>query len=200
MMLTSDLVKSPKNKPKNPRQIWPKQHFSTKSHPHTKTCPQPWFADLLDLVKHTKYALKQQLGGPRDALLCISEAVFTSVFEWRCWQVHCSTSTVAYKRSSCINSSAAWPRQSSMHSPRIYSCPRLVSVIARRNCSRASCSAGKLASICRDQQRVPKDLRCGCCSLRVLELHSSGHQSQRECLVSFGRRKACDLKQFAWGS
>ncbi len=36
-----------------------------------------WFADLLDLVKHTMYALKQQLGGPRDALLCISEAMFT---------------------------------------------------------------------------------------------------------------------------
>jgi len=28
-------------------------------------------------IQHTQYALKQQLGGLRDALLCISEAMFT---------------------------------------------------------------------------------------------------------------------------
>ncbi len=32
--------------------------------------------DLLGLLKHTKCALKQQLGGPRNALLCIFEAMF----------------------------------------------------------------------------------------------------------------------------
>ena len=31
----------------------------------------------IDLLKQTKYAHKQQLGGPRDALLGMSEAMFT---------------------------------------------------------------------------------------------------------------------------
>ena len=60
----------------------PKHQFhSTNSRPDTKTCPQ---IDLLGLNKmhgnvKTEYALKQPLGGPRDAWLCIniSEAVFT---------------------------------------------------------------------------------------------------------------------------
>lgn len=96
-------------------QIWPKQHFSTNTQPDTKACPQH---DLLGLVKHTKYALnrgatcKQQLGGLRDALQCIPEATFTvSLSEG---DIHCSTSSVACKRSGCMYSSAAWPRQSSM--------------------------------------------------------------------------------------
>ncbi len=38
------------------------------------TCPQH---DLLGLLKQTKHALKQQLGGPCDALLRISDLLFT---------------------------------------------------------------------------------------------------------------------------
>ncbi len=189
MMFTSNLVESQKSKKKNSGKSGPGQNstFHTKKHVPNMIC---WFAKPRKAHKVCSQA----------ATWWAARCIAMQCLQYLWGKVLCSTSTVAYKRSGCTYSSAAWPRQSSMHSPRIYPCPRLVSVIARRNCSRASCSAGKLASICRYQQRMPKDLRCGCCSLRVLELHSSGHQSQRECLVSFGRRKACDLKQFAWGS
>jgi len=49
--------------------------------------------------------------------------------------------------------------------------------VSRRSCSRASCSS---ASICLYPTRTRKTPRCDCCSLRVLECHSSG--CQRECL------------------
>ncbi len=60
----------------------------------------------IGLLKQTKYAHKQQLGGPRDALLGMSEAVFTVSLSESA-DIHCSTSTVAYKRSGCICISAA---------------------------------------------------------------------------------------------
>ena len=51
--------------------------FGRNSHPdicmHKNMSPT---YDLLGLLKHTKCALKQQLGGPRNALLCIFEAMF----------------------------------------------------------------------------------------------------------------------------
>ncbi len=46
-----------------------RDEFSTNSQPDT--------TPHIDLLKQTKYAHKQQLDGPRDALLGMSEAVFT---------------------------------------------------------------------------------------------------------------------------
>ncbi len=44
--------------------------------------------------------------------------------------------------------------------------------------------------------RMPKDPRCGCCNVRVLELRSSGRQRQKDCQDILCRlvRKARDLK------
>ncbi|DBB05639.1 TPA: hypothetical protein ACH3X1_012256 [Trebouxia sp. C0004] len=85
-------------------QVGPKQHathLSTNSRPDTKTGP-----NMLGLLKDIKCALKQQLGGPRNALLCTSEAMFTVSLSENA-DIHCSTSTVAYERSGCIYVSAA---------------------------------------------------------------------------------------------
>ncbi len=46
-----------------------------------------------DLLKQTKYAHRQQLGGPRDALLGMSEAMFTVCLSESA-DIHCNTSTV----------------------------------------------------------------------------------------------------------
>ncbi|DBB00167.1 TPA: hypothetical protein ACH3X1_014004 [Trebouxia sp. C0004] len=53
-----------------------------------------------------KVRSQEQLGGPRNALLCTPEAMFTVSLSESA-DIHCSTSTVAYNRSGCINVSAA---------------------------------------------------------------------------------------------
>ncbi|DBA97116.1 TPA: hypothetical protein ACH3X1_014887 [Trebouxia sp. C0004] len=62
--------------------------------------------NMLGLLKNMQYAHKQQLGGPRNALLRTSKAMFTVSLSESA-DIHCSTSTVAYKRSGCIYLSAA---------------------------------------------------------------------------------------------
>ncbi len=62
-----------------------RDEFSTNSQPDT--------TPHIDLLKQTNYSHKQQLGGPRDALLGMSEAMFTVCLS-KSADIHCSTSTV----------------------------------------------------------------------------------------------------------
>ncbi len=149
------------------------------SQPDTKTVG---FADLLGLVKmhgnskHTQYAFKQQLGGPCDALLCISEAKITvSLSEGAdrsyAARVQYNYFIAAYKRSGCTYTST----QSSMHSPRIrLPTSRVVGSPADVVAEPPVVWANQL------QPAYPaRTLRGKCCNLRVLELHSSVFRSQR---------------------
>ncbi|DBB03968.1 TPA: hypothetical protein ACH3X1_016708 [Trebouxia sp. C0004] len=61
---------------------------------------------MLGVLKHIKYAHKQQLGGPRNALLCTSEAMFT-VYLSESADIHCSTSSVDRFNGSLVGK--CWP-------------------------------------------------------------------------------------------
>ena len=136
--------------------VWYSSNCISHSQSDTNTWSPIWFADLLGLVNlhgnsaHTVCSQAATWWAARCIAMHFRGYVY-GVFEWRCWQIQCSQDAVLtnWQRSGCTYTSAASPRQSTMHGPRICLPTSRVCDSPAEVVGRASCTAVESASICR---------------------------------------------------